>query len=38
MGNSLKFTTKGFVKLSVGTSLLNDRIKFTIEDTGIGIK
>jgi signal transduction histidine kinase/FixJ family two-component response regulator len=40
LGNAVKFTTKGYVKLAVTTSAESDktRCKFEITDTGIGIR
>ena len=40
LSNSTKYTTKGFVELSVNTIIKNDicRLIFTIEDSGTGIK
>lgn len=41
LGNAIKFTSKGFVKLSVRTNALNARTvtcDFQIMDTGIGIR
>ncbi|KRX07664.1 Signal transduction histidine kinase, homodimeric domain [Pseudocohnilembus persalinus] len=41
MGNAIKFTTKGYVKLtvkSVKNHLTGQLLEFSIEDTGIGIK
>lgn len=41
MGNAIKFTTKGFVRLSVKTSPASDNriaCQFEITDTGIGIR
>lgn len=41
LGNATKFTTKGFVKLTLNvTSLLVDRssLHFSVQDTGIGIE
>ena len=35
LSNSLKFTTSGFIKLTI--SDVNDSIKFEVEDSGIGI-
>jgi len=35
IGNSLKFTKEGFIKCEV--SVVNHKLHFTIEDTGIGI-
>jgi signal transduction histidine kinase len=35
LSNAIKFTEKG--EISFGYTLLNDKIKFTVEDTGIGI-
>jgi PAS domain S-box-containing protein len=42
VGNAVKFTHKGYVKLSVHKSFFNDdqsklKLVFTVEDTGIGI-
>ena len=40
LNNSVKYTNKGFVELSVNTIIKNDicRLIITIEDSGIGIK
>jgi len=41
IGNAIKFTSRGYVKLSVKTELINPdvcEVKFKIEDTGIGIE
>jgi signal transduction histidine kinase/CheY-like chemotaxis protein len=41
IGNAIKFTSQGYVKLSLKTELINQdvsEIKFKIEDTGIGIE
>lgn len=40
LSNSTKYTSKGFVELSVNTIIKNDicRLIFTIEDSGTGIK
>ena len=40
LSNSVKYTDKGFVELSVNTIIKNDicRLMITIEDSGIGIK
>lgn len=36
--NALKFTTKGYIKLSCSYSLEEQMLEFSVEDTGIGIK
>lgn len=40
LNNSVKYTTKGYVELSVNTIIKNDicRLIMTIEDSGVGIK
>ncbi len=41
IGNAIKFTEKGHVKLSLKATNVNEaqiQIRFTVEDTGIGIK
>lgn len=35
IGNAIKFTEKGYIKVSASTR--NNRLMFTVEDTGIGI-
>ena len=35
LSNALKFTTSGFIKLTI--SYIEDSINFEVEDTGIGI-
>ena len=39
LDNAVKYTNKGYVKLTVNTKIINNKcnIKFIIEDTGIGI-
>lgn len=38
LGNALKFTFKGGITLSAEKDTLEDSIKFSVKDTGIGIK
>lgn len=41
LGNAVKFTKEGYIKLSIGSELLGDnraKIIFKVSDTGIGIK
>ena len=41
LNNAIKFTTSGFIEIEVSSVLLKDnlsKIKFSIKDTGIGIK
>jgi signal transduction histidine kinase/FixJ family two-component response regulator len=40
LGNAIKFTTKGYVKLAVRTAEADDKVQclFEISDTGIGIR
>ena len=37
VGNGIKFTEKGGVSLEVTTGLAEDRVRFTVRDTGIGM-
>ena len=38
LGNAIKFTKKGVVRLKVEEIPLQNQLKFSVEDTGIGIK
>ena len=38
LGNSIKFTSKGFIKLKICKTYFRNVIKFEIKDTGVGIK
>lgn len=38
ISNALKFTEKGYVRISAHRSRDNERVVFTVEDTGIGIR
>ncbi|HEX4508180.1 MAG TPA: response regulator [Alphaproteobacteria bacterium] len=37
VGNGIKFTEKGGVSLEVTTGIADDRLRFTVRDTGIGM-
>ena len=38
VGNALKFTMKGFIKLKVDRGFTSNYLRFKVIDTGIGIK
>ena len=38
IGNAYKFTEKGFIKIETKIDLENNKIKITVEDSGIGIE
>ena len=38
LGNSIKFTSKGYIKLKICKTCFRNVIKFEIKDTGVGIK
>lgn len=38
LGNSIKFTSKGYIKIKICKTYFRNVIKFEIKDTGVGIK